>query len=280
MVHLATTVREVDAFGLLADWEVDNVAAGVVSLAGETLTSGPSDRPFGLASLTKPLTALAVLVAVEEGTVELDEPVGPPGATIRHLLAHAGGLAPDHRRLITEPGTRRIYSNSGFELLAEVVGVRADMEFSRYFAEAVCEPLGLGHTELDGSPAHGGTSSVRDLLRVAHELLRPDPQLIARETRMQATSPAFGELVGVLPGFGSQDPNPWGLGFEIRGRKDPHWTGRSNAPSTFGHFGRSGTFFWVDPVASLGCVVLTDKEFGDWATREWPVFCDAVLRQA
>ena len=46
----------------------------------------------------------------------LDTPVGPPGVTVRHLLAHAGGLAPDQRRLMTEPGGRRIYSNAGFAI--------------------------------------------------------------------------------------------------------------------------------------------------------------------
>ena len=34
---------------------------------------------------------------------------------------------------------------------------------------------------------------------------------------------------------------------ELRDRKSPHWTGSRNSERTFGHFGRSGTFLWVDP---------------------------------
>jgi CubicO group peptidase (beta-lactamase class C family) len=73
------------------------------------------------------------------------------------------------------------------------------------------------------------------------------------------------------------DPNDWGLAFELRGAKDPHWTGARNSPRTFGHFGRAGTFLWVDPDAAVACGVLTDREFGDWAKEAWPRFSDAVL---
>ena len=39
----------------------------------------------------------------------------------------------------------------------------------------------------------------------------------------------------VLPGFGHQDSNDWGLGFELKDSKGPHWTGHTNAATTFGH---------------------------------------------
>jgi len=91
---------------------------------------------------------------------------------------------------------------------------------------------------------------------------------------------AFPGLRGVLPGVGRMDPCDWGLGFEIRGRKSPHWTGSRNSPATFGHFGRSGTFLWVDPEAGLALVGLTDREFGPWALDAWPALSDAVLEAA
>ncbi len=91
---------------------------------------------------------------------------------------------------------------------------------------------------------------------------------------------AFPGLAGVLPGFGRQDPNDWGLGFELRDRKRPHWTGASNSERTFGHFGASGTFLWVDPVAGVACGCLTEREFGDWAKEAWPRLADAVLAEA
>ncbi len=47
----------------------------------------------------------------------------------------------------------------------------------------------------------------------------------------------------------------------------------------FGHFGGSGTFLWVDPVAKVACCALTTREFGEWAKVAWPVLSDAVLAE-
>ena len=81
----------------------------------------------------------------------------------------------------------------------------------------------------------------------------------------EATDVQFPGLSGVLPGFGSQRPNDWGLGFEIRDGKTPHWTGSANSGRTFGHFGQSGTFLWVDPRPTWRSWRSTDRNFGDWA---------------
>ncbi len=126
-----------------------------------------------------------------------------------------------------------------------------------------------------GSLAHGARSSATDLGRFATELLRPT--LIATATLRAAVTVQFPGLDGVLPGFGSQSPNDWGLGLELRGHKDPHWTGERNSPATLGHFGAAGTFCWIDPGADLGLVVLTDRPFGPWAVEAWPTLADAVL---
>lgn len=249
------------------DWPAPNAATAVIDTAGAVATGGPIDRPFPLASVTKLLTAWAVLIAVEEETLTLD-------AEVADLLAHASGLGPDGDRL-APPRTRRIYSNAGYEVLADMVEKGADMAFAEYLDAAVLAPLGMTSTKLEGSPAQAVTSTVQDLVFFAGELLAP--KLIAPETADRATTVHLPELAGVLPGFGRQDPNPWGLGPEIRGDKSPHWTGRSNSASTFGHFGQTGTFLWVDPERELACVVLTDLEFGAWAARAWPVFSDAVL---
>src|SRR5262249_58386704 len=93
-------------------------AAGVGRAERVVAMRGPSDAELPWASVTKLLTGVALLVALEEGTVDLDEPAGPPGATLRHLLAHASGLPVDGGEPITEPGRRRIYSNTGIELAA------------------------------------------------------------------------------------------------------------------------------------------------------------------
>ena len=123
----------------------------------------------------------------------------------------------------------------------------------------------------------GATSTVADLTAFAVDLLRP--VTVSAQMHAEATSVQFPGLTGVLPGFGVQRPNDWGLGVEIRGAKSPHWTGSANSGRTFGHFGQSGTFLWVDPEADLALVVLTDRDFGEWAYSLWPALSDEVLRE-
>ncbi|MBO0729935.1 MAG: serine hydrolase, partial [Acidimicrobiaceae bacterium] len=101
--------------------------------------------------------------------------------------------------------------------------------------------------------------------------------MITPPTLALATTTAWPGLAGVLPGFGRQNPNDWGLGFEIRDAKQPHWTGTRNSPGTFGHFGQSGSFLWVDAVAGLACAGLADRDFGPWAIAAWPALADGVV---
>jgi CubicO group peptidase (beta-lactamase class C family) len=237
---------------------------------------GPATKVFAWASVTKIVTALAAWIAVEEGVVEWDDPAGPPGSTLAHLLAHASGRSPDSAGVLAPPGTRRIYSNYGIEEAALHVATRAEMPFPDYVRAAVVEPLGMNATELSGSPASGAQGPLEDLLRLGRELLQPT--LISTETLRRATDVAFPGLVGVLPGFGRQDPNDWGLGVEIRDHKSPHWTGRLNSAETFGHFGQSGSFLWVDPRRGMVLASLSDRPFGPWATEAWPELSDAVLQ--
>ena len=261
---------------LVDRWPVQNVATAVVAEKGDVVGGhGDLSRVFPLASVTKLITAYAALVALTEGAAELDDPAGPPGATIRHLLAHASGVAFDSDIVVAQPGKRRIYSNAGFEILANTLAERSGIPFAEYMTEGVLSPLGMVSTRLVGSPASGIESTVADLARFSAELQRPT--LVDPTTMAEASRVVFPGLRGVLPGFGRQDPNDWGLGFEIRDRKIPHWTGSASSPETFGHFGQSGTFLWVDPRAHAACVVLTDRAFGPWAIDAWPPFTDAVL---
>ena len=76
---------------VIAEWPVSNAAAAVVGPTGVLAGYGDRMRAFRLASVTKPLVARAAQIAVEEGVLDLDTPAGPPGSTVRHLLAHASG---------------------------------------------------------------------------------------------------------------------------------------------------------------------------------------------
>ncbi len=265
---------ELAAFELIAAWPVERVAVGAIDRAGNAYLHG--DRgTFRVASVSKPMTAWATLVAVEDGSVSLDDEVGAPDCTLRHLLAHAGGYGFDTRDAIVSPGRKRIYSNTGYELAAEHVAERVDMDFADYIAEALFQPLGMATADLIGSAAKDVHCSISDLAAFASELR--EPTLLAPETAREATTNQFGELEGVVPGIGRFTPCNWGLGPEIRGHKWPHWTGSRNSSSTFGHFGGSGTFVWVDPLAHVAAFALTNREFDEWAMEHWPRFSDAIL---
>jgi CubicO group peptidase (beta-lactamase class C family) len=135
----------------------------------------------------------------------------------------------------------------------------------------------MSATRLEGSPAAGLRGPLDDLLAFARELLVP--RLIAPETLAEATEVAFPGLSGVLPDFGRQEPLDWGLGFEIKDAKSAHWTGSRNSERTFGQFGGSGTFLWIDPAVGAACACLTDLDFGDWAKDAWPRLSDTVLAE-
>ncbi len=271
------------AFDQLVGWEPSKKAAAVVDAQGKISTVGPGTHHFHLASVTKVLFAYTILIAVEEESLPLNQPVGGHKITVAHLLSHSSGLAPERPvdpqkpTTLATPGSRRIYSNFGFELLGLALEDSTGMSAAEYLGEAIAAPLGMIDTKLDGSPAHGAHSTIEDMTRFVVELL--NPTLISQQTLKRATTAFLPDISGVLPGYGRQDPNPWGLGFEIRGDKSPHWTGLHHPPETFGHFGRSGTFIWVDPTAKAGCVVLTNEPFGPWAAQAWPPFSDAVLAE-
>jgi CubicO group peptidase (beta-lactamase class C family) len=267
----------VDALRQIDAWGAEHAAAAVVRPEGVVASHGSAEHVFRWASVTKPASALATLVAVEEGVVDLDEPAGPEGSTVRHLLAHASGLAFDAGPPIAPVGRRRIYSNAGLDALAAHVAGKAEMPFDRYLSEAVLEPLQRASAEMRGPAGSGLYGTLDDAERFARELLAPT--LVAPETLAEATSVAFPGLAGVLPDFGRFDPLDWGLGFELKDAKEGHWSGTLTSPRTFGHFGGSGTFVWVDPELDLALVVLTDREFGEWAKTAWPALSDAVIQE-
>ena len=265
-----------EALHQIDTWDVPFAAAGVARAAGDVATRGDTTRRVRLASVSKPVTALAVLVAAEEGVLDLDEDAGPPGATVRHLLAHTSGLPFDGGLPIARPGRRRIYSNEGFRVLGEHLAGRAEMPFAEYVRAAVVEPLGIA-LDPDGHPGSGMHASLDDVLALGRELLAP--RLVAAETHAEMVRVQFPGLDGVLPDFGRFSPLDWGLGVELKGDKAPHWSGSRTSAATFGHFGGSGTFLWVDPERELACAVLTGREFGDWAKDAWPRLSDAVLEE-
>ena len=260
---------------LAARWPVDRVAAGVTNADGTLWTMGAVDWAPRIASVSKLFVGMCALIAMEELSITLDDEAGPPGSTVRHLLAHASGLAFDDDVVLAPPATRRIYSNTGIERFAEHLAAATGIAFGEYLRLGVIEPLELEATSLRGSPAGSMHGSITDLLTFGRELLAPT--LVSGETMRMATEAHFPDLDGVVPELGRYSPCPWGLTFELKHDKAPHWTGLTNAWETFGHFGGTGSFLWVDPAAGLACTALTDTEFGPWAMEHWPTFNDAVV---
>lgn len=275
------TRRYASVLATVDTWGAEHAAAAVLDPGGVIARHGDPSRTFRWASVTKLVTAWAVLIAVERGLVDLDEPAGPSGpppSTVRHLLAHTSGWAFDSEATLAAPGSRRIYSNTGYARLGALVGERAGQSFEAVLGEWILEPLGMTSTLLVERPSHGLHGPLDDAVRFVGELLRP--RLVSGGSAAIATAVVFPGVKGVVPGVGDYDPCDWGLGPELHDGKRPHWMGESNSPATFGHLGGSGTFVWVDPVADLALVVLTDREFGPWALESWPRFSDAVLREA
>ena len=271
------------------DWPVGRAGVAVVSPSGEERASvggvGGGDE-FAVASVTKLMTAMAALAAIEGGRLGLDQPVPETGdgVTIRHLLAHAAGLPFEPAGGRRPPGRRRIYSNMGFRVLAEAVADAVGTTFGAWLAASVLEPLGMAATGLatrrgvEDDPAAGAISTLDDLGRLARCLLGRGTPVVGRELFSEATSVQFPGLAGLVPGVGRFDPCDWGLGFELHDGKRPHWMGDRRSAAAFGHFGVSGCFLWVDPDAELACAAVSDRPFDDdrWAMATWPAWSDRL----
>jgi CubicO group peptidase (beta-lactamase class C family) len=270
------------------DWPVAHGGASVVTRDRVEELWVPGTDPgteWEIASVTKLLTAMAALAATERGHLDLDRPVDAEGATVRHLLAHASGLPQTLGQGRRRPvGERRIYSNAGFRLLGEVIGDAVGTSFPAWLASSVLDPLGMGSTRLGerltvkDDPAAGIWTTMADLVRFARCLLDHGAPVVTAELFAEATSVQFPGLAGLLPGVGRFDPNDWGLGFELHDRKRPHWMGERRSPASYGHFGASGCFLWVDPAVELAAVAVSDRPFDDdrWAMATWPAWSDGL----
>jgi CubicO group peptidase (beta-lactamase class C family) len=277
------------------DWPVERGGTAVVhpDRVEQAWRPGSGEHdPFAVASVTKLLTAMAALAAVDAGRLDLDQEVPVEGwaeagddtpTTPRHLLAHASGL-PHHSGRRRPQGTRRVYSNLGFRLLAEAVEEAVGITFAAWLDDAVLRPLGLGETRLGGrlgvpdDPAAGAVSTMGDLVRLARCLLARGAPVVSAALFDEAASVQFPGIGGLLPGVGRFDPLDWGLGFELHDRKQPHWMGERRSQAAFGHFGASGCFLWVDPEVPVAAVAVTDRPFDDqrWAMATWPSWSDGI----
>ena len=254
-------------------------AALVLRVGGDVVYShGDTGRVFSLASVTKPIVGWSALIAVERGLMSLDDPAGPEGATVRHLLAHASGLPFEGRRPVATPAKRRIYSNEGFDVLGEVLEDATGVGVAQWVRDTLFDPLGMATADIPGSPAHAGVASATDVSLFGAELARPT--LVSAPLAALAGLSQFPALAGVVPGYGRFAPCPWGLGLEIRGDKWPHWTAPDASPRTIGHFGQSGSFVWADRDLGASAAFVGAEPFGPWHHDNWSALNSELLRLA
>jgi CubicO group peptidase (beta-lactamase class C family) len=263
--------------------------------------------------------AAACLGAVDEELLELDDEVRD-GFTLRHLLSHCSGLPRDAGDLevvpLEQPGTYRRYSNVGYALAAQLVERRAEMPFGEYLRRALLDPLGmdasLGLAAADAArtavvrqpgvwqdgqqyfnssafraaalPESGGFASARGYAPFLRCLLArgrtPAGAALAPETVDDMLSTQFGELPGGVEGVSLWDACPWGLGLDVRGTREPHWTGDSLTATANTHFGSAGTLAWIDREHGIGLVALASRgSYSGWwnAPGGWADLSAAVV---
>ncbi len=248
---------------------------GVTGSEQTLAVQGDARAALALASVSKPISAWGALIAVERGLVDLDEPAGPEGSTLLNLLDHTSGLPFEGEQTQAAAGTRRIYSNAGFDALGAHVAEAVGEPFADWMTREVTGPLGMRDIDVSGRPSAGYRASIDDLMKFGREVLRPT--LVPVELRDLALMVSRRGLRGVVPGYGSFDDNQWGLGFELKGAKSPHWLGDAMPPETAGHFGGQGSFLFIDRSRDLAAAFLSGVAFGDEHKRIWPSLTEEIV---
>lgn len=351
-----------NAFGILQHWLDDGVAGGIAAivarrgqLAGSFyggVSAPTTDAPvidatslFHIASIGKPMTALAVMLLVEAGRIALDDPVarilpefssaGRDAITVRQVLAHTSGLPQDpdrtglptdvatatelrtylHAQLVAAPGSKVEYSNVGYGILGLIIEAVSGQSFADYMRERLFAPLGMQHAYLappaelyprivhvggtldPGSPterfnsayARRQTHPAGNIIATALDVARffqlfldrgmaGGRQVIAPATARLMIANQTAGLCGGIEGFMTWNDCAWGLGFDLRGVKQPHFSGEFSSATTFGHSGVAGTFAWADPARDLVCVMLANRTlYNLWNESRWSRFSTALI---
>lgn len=281
-----------------------------------------TDTIFDVASLTKVVaTTTAVMQLAEQGKILLSAPVadywpefktnGKEQITVRELLAHYSGLRPDldlkpdwsgyetalkmivAEQPIVPPGTRFIYSDINFEVLAELVRLVSGQPLDVYCAEHIFQPLGMKDTgfkpptsllhriaptqyqqgetgkmlwgevhdptafNMGGVAGHAGLFSTADDLAIFAQMLLEGGSY----NGVRILSPLTVEKM-TTP---QTPPNKMvvrGLGWDL---DSPFASNRGELfpVGSYGHTGFTGTSLWVDPVSKTYVIILSNRVHPD-----------------
>jgi CubicO group peptidase (beta-lactamase class C family) len=137
-----------------------------------------TDSIFQIMSMTKPITGVGIMMLVDEGRLNLHDPVAKylpefkdkPNVLVRQLMSHTSGMAPNPigenyewyqsmkvtladavkyyatLPLIYDPGTKWVYSNMGIATLGRLIEVRSGMKYEDFIAKRILQPLGMKDT--------------------------------------------------------------------------------------------------------------------------------------
>ncbi|MCH9655202.1 MAG: DUF1343 domain-containing protein [Planctomycetes bacterium] len=272
-----------------------------------------ADTVFDMASLTKPIaTATSVMQLVEQGQLKLNDPVsqhipefaenGKQAVTVYQLLTHQGGLIPDNSmkdyrdgpekamqriyalKLYYEPGTRFVYTDVGFILLAEIVKRVSGQSIHEFSSKNIFQPLGMKETgylpapelrkraattqqrekrwmqgevhdprayALDGVAGHAGLfSTAEDLAIYAQAMLAKGSYQGVRILKP--------ETVKLMTRSYPVADVKRGLGWDKLSRYSSN-RGDFFSSQAFGHGGFTGTSLWVDPAQDLFVIFLSNR---------------------
>ena len=276
------------------------------------------DTIFDLASLTKVVaTATSVMILVERGQVRLGDPVaryipefaemGKRNITVEQLMTHRSGFPPDndikdyeqgpakafeniwHLAPISEAGSRFIYSDVNYIVLAELIRRVSGKPLDEFSAENIFRPLGMKDTAfklaarlqpriaptekredhwmrgevhdpraylLGGVAGHAGLFSTADDLAIYCQMILGHGQY--RGARVLSPMGVTRMTEARASGGNASDGNARGLGWDVM-------TGYSSNRGdlfplgSFGHTGFTGTSIWIDPASETFVVFLSNR---------------------
>ncbi|WP_298868513.1 exo-beta-N-acetylmuramidase NamZ domain-containing protein [uncultured Gimesia sp.] len=276
-----------------------------------------ADTVFDMASLTKPIaTATSVMQLVEQGKLKLNDPVsrhipefaanGKQAVTVYQLLTHQGGLIPDNSmkdyrdgpekamqriyalKLYYAPGTRFVYTDVGFILLAEIVKRVTGQSVHEFSRKNIFQPLGMEETGYLPSPelkkraattqqrekrwmqgevhdprayALGGVAGHAGLFSTAEDLAIYAQAMLAQGS-YQGVRILKPETVNIMTRHYPVADVVRGLGWDNLSRYSSN-RGDFFSREAFGHGGFTGTSLWIDPAQDLFVIFLSNRVHPD-----------------
>ena len=272
-----------------------------------------TDTVFDMASITKPVaTATSIMILAERGLLTLDDPVaqhvpefaqnGKADVTIRQLLIHQGGLIPDNSLadykdgpkvawekifalgLKEPPGTKFMYTDVGFIMLAEIVRRTSGLSVNEFSRENIFGPLGMTETgylpgkELRRRAAPTERRNDRWMQGVVHdprsyrlgcvaghaglfstaEDLAVYAQMMLNRGHYAGAKVLSPEIVAKMTAPNKVSSGLRGLGWDIKTGYSSN-RGENFTAKAFGHGGFTGTTLWIDPGLDLAVIFLSNR---------------------